>query len=73
MSNANELAYPILETEIGINLHHGLTKREHFAAMAMQAMISSKYYGEFKDKGGVSYLATKHADELLNELDKECK
>lgn len=56
----------------------GLTKREHFAGLAMQAMISSKYYGEFaseftdsKDRlEGVALAAVRMADALLKELDK---
>ena len=34
MSNSIECAFPILETETGINFHPGLTKREYFAGLA---------------------------------------
>jgi hypothetical protein len=54
----------------------GLTKREHFAAMAMQGMASSDYWSEnFSDKK-IEYLqkameiAVKTADELINQLNK---
>jgi len=32
--NGNECAYPVLETNDGINFHSGLTKREVFSAQA---------------------------------------
>ncbi len=56
----------------------GLTKREHFAGLAIQGMISSKYYGEFaseftdsKDRlEGVALAAVRMADALLKELEK---
>ncbi|HEY7864613.1 MAG TPA: hypothetical protein VIC51_01260 [Psychromonas sp.] len=85
MSNANETVYPyhaservedpltgnmtlIERDEIGF----GLTKREHFAGLAMAAMISSKFYGEFlRAEEGIAKEALKHADELLAELQKE--
>lgn len=47
----------------------GLTKREYFAGLAMQGMMSSKYHGEFLGKG-LSRIAVKMADELLKELNK---
>jgi hypothetical protein len=53
----------------------GLTKREHFAGLAMQAMISSKYYGDFNETAherpeGIAVNALRHADALLTELNK---
>lgn len=52
----------------------GLTKLEHFAGLAMQAMISSKYYGEFADYSdnmadGVAVKAIEHAKALLQQLE----
>ena len=54
----------------------GLTKREQFAAMAMQAMISSKYYSEFcgrydSKEDGVAISAVEHADALLAQLEEK--
>jgi hypothetical protein len=51
----------------------GLTKREHFAALAMQAMISNRYYKDFcadgrkitgqnDDQEAIKALAYKQAD-----------
>tara|TARA_R110000868_G_scaffold125265_3_gene331030 strand:- start:8347 stop:8601 length:255 start_codon:yes stop_codon:yes gene_type:complete len=53
----------------------GLTKRETFAAMAMQAMISSRYYsdfcGKYDDKEvGIAISAIDHADALLAQLEQ---
>ena len=55
----------------------GLTKREHFAAMAMQGMLASKYVSEFADKPsaeiltGVAEKAVICADALLKALESE--
>ncbi len=59
--------------------YRGLTKREHFAGLAMQGILASKYYGEFikevsdtEDKPkGCSLIAVKMADALLKALDNE--
>ena len=45
----------------------GLTKREMFAAMAMQGILSSETYGT---AGTVTRWAVEIADELLKELEK---
>ena len=46
----------------------GLTKREYFAAMAMQAYVNN-YYGE-EDETMQAIRSVKMADALLAELDK---
>ncbi len=57
------LASDIVETVLG-----GLTKRELFAAMAMQGLMSgSGRTGSYKDYAGDS---VKFADALIAELDK---
>lgn len=49
----------------------GLTKRELFAAMAMQGLIASKLYGgEAHEDKLRATLAVAHADALLKELAK---
>lgn len=45
----------------------GLTKREHFAGLAMQAMISADV---FKSTKHIAEQAVLYADALLLELDK---
>ena len=37
----NEPAYPVIHSEDDYAEHLGLTKREHFAAMAMQGILSN--------------------------------
>jgi hypothetical protein len=72
MSNSNECAYPVLETEIGINFHTGLTKREAFAMAAMQGMLANTDFEKIIEKFGytVSYHSVSIADALLKELEK---
>jgi hypothetical protein len=65
MPNTNPETYP---TPCPINYGHGLTKREHFAGLAMQAIISAGYIG--MPSGPLSAMAVKYADALLAELDK---
>jgi hypothetical protein len=49
----------------------GLTKREHFAAMAMQGIIGSgNLVGQDVNKAKVAQHAIEYADALLAELDK---
>ena len=45
--NGRELAFPFVETREmqGESISFGLTKREHFAAMAMQGMLSDESEG----------------------------
>jgi len=72
MSNSNECAYPVLETEIGINFHPGLTKREAFAMAAMQGMSSDpEFYGQSVEFAkNIAVDCVKLADALLAELSK---
>lgn len=59
---------------------NGLTKLEHFAGLAMQAMISSKYVADFGNEindskynhvSGLANNAVRYANALLDELEKE--
>jgi hypothetical protein len=74
---ANQLAHPVnLVFDDGEIQHHGLTKREYFAAMAMQGLLANPNGGMQKGGGmtfspvGISELAVLHADALLAELEK---
>jgi len=54
----------------------GLTKREYFAAMAMQGLVevsNPEYEDAQKNIRGVSEMAVKYADALIEELNKEEK
>jgi hypothetical protein len=44
----------------------GLTKREYFAGLALQSVISSGNYSEIE----IAYFAVKFADELLEALEE---
>ncbi len=81
MNNADMPAMPILNDTDGFiqfldgvkgGRNYGLTKREHFAAMAMQGLLANHCFASdpqhrIKD---VVYEAVSVADELLEELDK---
>lgn len=67
MTNGSDSVNPI-SPELG-NIEYGLTKRELFAAMAMQGILSSRH-DSFNDYG-ISYYARMHADALIAELNKE--
>jgi hypothetical protein len=46
----------------------GLTKREHFAGLAMQGFLASN--GNRSIRGSIPTIAVEYADALLAELDK---
>lgn len=55
----------------------GLTKREYFAAMAMQGMLSSRWVADFASDclstemhSGIAKSSLAYADALLKELEK---
>jgi hypothetical protein len=61
--NGNRLAFPI---ESITPFHKGLTKREYFAGLAMQGMLSNpETYG---DREIMMQVAVENADALLKEL-----
>jgi len=74
MSKGNEPAYPVNEEETdridaGIKIYSGLSKREYFAAMAMQGLCSDAAidatYEAYAD------MAVKSADALIAALDTD--
>lgn len=76
MTNPNDLAYPIVhqspEREFETQFHNGLTKREYFAAMAMQGILSNSPDWEDSDRclKWVSESSAKYADALIEALNK---
>lgn len=71
MKNADKAINPITELENGSLLDIGLTKREYFAAMAMQGLIGRGLGLLGIDES--SRIATESiyiADELLKQLDQ---
>jgi hypothetical protein len=67
MKNAKQMAFPT--QVVNGELHTGLTKREYFAAMAMQGLISKQ--GELNNAEIRARMAVIHADELLKALESK--
>ncbi len=69
----NESAYPFsIEIESGCTYnYYGLTKRELFAAMAMQGLFSCGEHRYGSSPEGLSQYAVSIADALINELNKQ--
>lgn len=63
----NDCAFP-MDVSCGPN-QTGLTKREYFAAMAMQGLATL----DGTPEGYIAKYAVKHADALIEELNKESK
>jgi hypothetical protein len=77
MTNGNDSVNPIIGS-IGDEDHggkgvfmncDGLTKREYFAVMAMQAVVTNSDYGE--SVSADADIAVKYADALIDALNKE--
>ena len=80
MKNQNKPAFSVALKDNGNALHKdamGLTKREYFAGLAMQGLLSNPNGGMTEGSGrtfspdGISDLALKHADALLEKLSSE--
>jgi len=85
MNNADKPAYPVLDKidngtvgGMAIFTRDGLTKREYFAAMAMQAFITcndrtenKSFVGITLDSEEIAGLSIVYADELLKQLDNK--
>ena len=74
MSKANHSAFPMIVEREGLYAT-GLTKREYFAAMAMQGLLAGEVITRFEimemsGKKTIATLAIDYADELLKELEK---
>lgn len=82
MTNPNDTAFPedVSGTREYTDIKGGLTKREYFATMAMQGIMSngvlSKFLGQEAELSGrliehtVAILSKRCADALINELNK---
>ena len=71
--NGQELAFPFVETREmqGESISFGLTKREHFAAMAMQGILANRGMIDQPDRASVKWVAERaiaSADALLRAL-----
>jgi hypothetical protein len=75
MKNENKPAFAISEEETdriegGINIYTGLTKREYFAAKAMQGLLSNPSQIVSTDFVWVAKHARGYADAALKELER---
>lgn len=74
MENENQPAFPISGSfdddhpEIMVPLEKGLSKREYFAGLAMQAVIANSAYDKLQTANNAARLAVDYADALLGEL-----
>lgn len=59
---------PVFPTENHAAILDGMTKREYFAAMAMQGLVA---YTDNWKPDTVACMARQHADALIAELNKE--
>jgi hypothetical protein len=77
MKNSEQAAFPLVYDGPNANsfCHDGLTKREYFAAMAMQGLLSAdaRYNNRTDDRKSLAKDAIAFADELLKQLDNQEK
>lgn len=76
MDNKNTPAFPVNEEttdriDAGTKIYTGLSKREYFAAMAMQGLLAGRWANKERfdcSPETIATFAVNHADQLLNEL-----
>jgi hypothetical protein len=66
LGNAN--AFPQAKEDLNVDSEYGLTKREYFAAMALQGVLSQSQFLINSEK--FAKFAVKAADALIAELNK---
>lgn len=75
MKNGYHSTFPSVQTHEN-KYNNGLTKREYFAGLAMQGLLSSNspsFWGNANGRNVVSEIAKEalaHADELLKQLEE---
>lgn len=71
MTNGQESAFPEVQEVPQFSYHsYGLTKREYFASMAMQGVLSDPTNESLSQKA-IAIYAVEMADTLIKELNKE--
>lgn len=79
MTDGNDLAYPLTHNDADdiFVVHNGLSKREFFAAIALQGLlvnfVKNEFYGNSPYYPFVSEMAVSQADELIEALNKPQK
>lgn len=69
-TKANDLIYPLEENNPESVVSRGLTKREYFAAMAMQGLCANGHSWEEDCSNSRASRAVTQADALITELNK---
>ena len=69
MKNSENPAFPVDFVENHVT-EKGLTKREYFAGVAMQGLLSQYNLSKPEDQEIVCKMSVQLADELLNQLEK---
>ena len=69
MTTANEAAFPLISPD-GMAVNQGLTKREYFAAMAMQGMLSACNGFDNRGQKYLAECAISQADALIKALNE---
>lgn len=70
MTDGNDNAFP-LDGDEGRYTAHGLTKREHFAAMAMQGMFTNELLIGPEENVNIAKDAVEAADALIEALNAQ--
>lgn len=72
MNNSDKPAMPqSLKMSDATHIHSpGLTKREYFAGLAMQGLLA-KHGDDDYEEGKIAEYAINHAEQLLEELEKD--
>ena len=61
----------ILQTEAGLVMNNGLSRREYFAGLAMKGMLSNSHTTRTANEAIIAGAAILYADALCAELDKK--
>lgn len=72
MKNSDQPAFPepyINEPNLALSLKGGLTKREYFAAMAMQGLLSNPQVTDHMEYMHIASNAIYYADQLLKQIE----
>lgn len=70
MKNSDQPAFPPSSEWHGHFEESGLTKREYFAAMAMQGLLSNPRVTDNMEFSRIVFDATYYADQLLKQLEQ---
>ena len=68
MKNGEQSIHIITDSINNEYISGGLTKREYFAAMAMQGFVVNRYAQDQLDREKVAKWCIQFADEILNQL-----